>query len=172
MNKFRLLFTLVLGFFLLATVTNLLAQTAKIKTQYKSSGNLGTFASNIFPIYSGNHTVAKRMNVYLTADTTGGAKSFSWTLTTKPSGSATTLSSSSAQNVTFIPDTTGRYIISLTVGTTTDIDTFWASTYKGPYRRYTKLQRMPCYRICRLAANTPFTNLPAGCYRPIRNRNC
>ncbi|MDR3627359.1 MAG: multiheme c-type cytochrome [Ignavibacteriaceae bacterium] len=130
MNKFRLLFTMVLGFFLLASVTNVLGQTAKIKTQYKSQGNLGTIPAGTFPIYSGNHTVAKWMKVYLTADTTGGVSSFSWTITT-PSGSSTTLSSTTSQNVTFIPDTTGKYIVSLTVGSTTDADTFWVSTYKG-----------------------------------------
>jgi hypothetical protein len=108
-----------------------LGQTAKIKTQYKSSGNLGTIPAGTFPIYSGNHTVAKWMKVYITADTTGGARSFTWTITKKPTGSATTLSSTTTQNVTFIPDSTGQYIVSLTVGSTTDADTFWVSTYKG-----------------------------------------
>jgi hypothetical protein len=131
MNKFRLLFAIVLGFFFLAPSANLLAQTAKIKTQYKSSGNLGTIPAGTFPIYSGNHTVARWMKVYLTADTTGGVSSFAWTLTSKPSGSATTLSGTSTQNVTFIPDSTGQYIVSLTVGSTTDADTFWVSTYRG-----------------------------------------
>jgi hypothetical protein len=130
MNKFRLLFTMVLGFFLLVSVTNIWGQTAKIKTQYKSQGNLGTIPAGTFPVYSGNHTVAKWMKVYLSADTTGGASSFSWTIT-KPSGSTTTLSSTTSQNVTFVPDSTGQYIVSLTVGSTTDADTFWVSTYKG-----------------------------------------
>jgi hypothetical protein len=130
MNKFRLLISMVLGFFLLATATNLLAQKAKIKTQPRSQGNVGTYPSNTFPVYSGNHTVAKGMKVYLIADTTGGANSFSWTLTT-PDGSSTTLSSVSSKNVTFIPDNTGQYIVSLSVGSTTDADTFWVSTYRG-----------------------------------------
>ena len=131
MNKLRLLFTIVMGFFLLAPATNLLAQKAKIKTQYKSQGNLGTIPAGTFPIYSGNHTVAKGMKVYLTADTTGGVSSFSWTITT-PGASSTTLSSASAQNVTFTPDLTGQYIVGLSVGSTTDADTFWVSTYRGP----------------------------------------
>ena len=123
---------MVLGFFMLALVANTTAQTAKIKTQYKSSGNLGTFPSNTFPIYSGNHTVAKAMKVYLTADTTGGVSSFTWAITSHPTGSSTTLSSTSTQNVTFVPDIVGSYIVSLSVGSTTDIDTFYVGTYLGP----------------------------------------
>jgi cytochrome c1 len=130
MNKFRLLFSIVLGLLFFASATIFSAQTAKIKTQYKSSGNLGTIPAGTFPIYSGNHTVGKWMKVYLTADTTGGISSFAWAIS-KPAGSATILSSSSTQNVTFTPDSSGQYIVTLTVGTTTDADTFWVSTYKG-----------------------------------------
>ncbi|MGA7721032.1 MAG: multiheme c-type cytochrome [Ignavibacteriaceae bacterium] len=131
MNNFRLLFSLVLSCLLIAPVTNYSAQTAKINTQPKSPGNLGTYSSNTFPIYSGNLTVGKGMKVYLTADTSGGVNTFSWTITT-PAGSSTTLSSTSSQNVTFIPDTKGPYIVSLKVGSSSDADTFWVSTYVGP----------------------------------------
>jgi hypothetical protein len=130
MNKINLLFFIVLGFFILAQNTILASQTAKIKTVPKTSGNLGSFPSNTFPIYSGNLTVARGMKVYLAADTTGGISSFSWTISI-PSGSSTVLSSTSAQNITFVPDSSGQYIVSLAVGSSTTADTFWVSTYKG-----------------------------------------
>ncbi len=133
MYKLKLLIScLVIGLFALAYTAN--AQVAKIKTRPISPRllpTLGTLPAGSNPVYSGNHTVAKGMPVYLTGDTTGGVTTYSWTLT-GPSGTKTTLSSTNSQNVTFVPDTTGFYYVGLTVnGGSSDVDTFYVSTYVG-----------------------------------------
>jgi hypothetical protein len=108
------------------------AQTATIKTVPMSPRLLGTMAPGTFPVYSGNHTIAKHMKVYLTADTTGTVSSLTWTLASKPAGSSTTLSSTSDKDITFVPDTSGWYYISLSVdGSFADEDTFYVSNYVG-----------------------------------------
>ncbi len=133
MYKLKLLFSvLVLGLFSLAITSN--AQTAKIKTRPISPrllSTVGTIPAGSNPVYSGNKTVAKDMPVYLTADTTGGVTSFSWSIT-GPSGTKTTLSSTNTQDVKFVPDTTGYYYVTLTVnGGSSDVDTFYVATYVG-----------------------------------------
>ena len=109
----------------------ILAQTAKIKTQWVSPRTMGTVTPGTNPVYSGNKTVAKHMLVSLTADTAGGVNAFTWSIT-GPTGTATTLSSTNTQNTTFLPDTSGYYYVTLEVnGGSTDVDTFFASTYRG-----------------------------------------
>ncbi len=132
MNKLKLLITtLLMGFFVLQLPSNSLAQSAKIKTKPMSPRLVGSMAPGTNPVYSGSHIVAKGMKVYLTADTTGVVTSFAWSIVSKPTGSATTLSSTSTQDINFVPDATGQYIIGLTVGSTTDADTFTVGTYLG-----------------------------------------
>ncbi len=108
------------------------AQTAQIETRPMSPRLLGSYAANEFPIYSGNHTIAKGMKAYLTADTVGGVNTFTWSVVEKPAGSATDVSSTSEMNITFTPDMVGQYVIGLTVnGGSADQDTFTVATYKG-----------------------------------------
>ncbi len=109
----------------------LFAQTAKIETQWVSPRTMGTVTPGTNPVYSGNKTVAKGMLVYLTCDTTGGVNTFAWSLT-GPTGTTTTLSSTNTQTTTFVPDSVGYYYVTLEVnGGSTDVDTFYASTYRG-----------------------------------------
>ncbi len=108
------------------------AQTVKLKTDPQSSGTLGTIPAGTFPIYSGLNTVAKGMKVYLVADTAGGVSSITWTLVSQPAGSNTTLSSTSDQKITFVPDSIGYYIVQVEVnGGAFDTDTLLAATYRG-----------------------------------------
>ncbi|MCL5030492.1 MAG: T9SS type A sorting domain-containing protein [Bacteroidetes bacterium] len=131
MNKLKLLFsTLIMGIFVFQPLISTSAQTAKILTAPVYPRTMGTAPAGTNPVYSGIKTAAKGMKVFLTADTTGGVNTFSWSIT-NPTGSTTTLSSTTTQNVNFVPDTTGQYFVSLTVGSTTDIDTFTVGTYKG-----------------------------------------
>ncbi len=131
MYKLKLLITsLLMGVFVFQSLTITSAQTAKINRQAMSPRMVGTMAPGTNPVYSGQLVVAKGMKVYLTGDTTGGVNTFSWSIT-KPNGSTTTLSSTNTQNVTFVPDMTGQFLVSLQVGSTTDIDTFTVGTYIG-----------------------------------------
>ena len=130
MNKIKLLISLLMGIFVLSMLSNASAQTAKIKTVPMTPRMLGTMAPGTNPVYSGSKIVAKGMKVYLAADTTGGVSTFSWSIT-GPAGSKTTLSSTNTQNVTFVPDSVGQYYVSLTVGSSTDVDTFVVATYIG-----------------------------------------
>ncbi len=130
MNKLKLLISLLMGILALQSLTLTSAQTAKILRVAMTPRMVGTSAPGTNPVYSGELVVAKGMKVYLAADTTGGVNTFSWSITT-PTGSTTTLSSTSTQNVTFVPDMTGSFMVSLTVGSTTDIDTFTVGTYIG-----------------------------------------
>jgi hypothetical protein len=130
MKYVKLLFTISLLFVFTFAVTS--AQTVKLKRDAQSSGTLGTIPAGTFPIYSGLQTVAKGMKVYLAADTADGVTSITWTLVSVPAGSNTTLSSTSDQKVTFVPDSIGYYIVKVEVnGGASDQDTLLAATYKG-----------------------------------------
>ena len=130
MKYVKLLFTISLLFVFTFAVTS--AQTVKLKRDAQSSGTLGSIPAGTFPIYSGLQTVAKGMKVYLAADTAGGVTSITWTLVSQPAGSNTTLSSTSDQKVTFVPDSIGYYIVKVEVnGGASDQDTLLAATYKG-----------------------------------------
>jgi Secretion system C-terminal sorting domain len=114
------------------TFVEISAQTVKLKRDAQSSGTLGTIPANTFPIYSGLQTVGKGMKVYFAADTAGGVTSITWTLVSQPAGSNTTLSSLSDQKVTFVPDSTGYYIVKVEVnGGAFAQDTILAATYRG-----------------------------------------
>ena len=130
MKYVKLLFTIAILFaFTFAEST---AQTVKLKTDPQSSGTLGTIPAGTFPIYSGLNTVAIGMKVYLVADTADGVTSITWTLVSQPAGSNTTLSSTSDQKVTFVPDSIGYYIVQVEVnGGAFDTDTLLAATYRG-----------------------------------------
>ncbi|MHB1688194.1 MAG: multiheme c-type cytochrome [Ignavibacteriaceae bacterium] len=133
MIKLKLLFSLFfLVFFVFEPFVTTSAQTAHIKTRQIYPRTMGKVPSGTNPVYSGINIVARGMLVYLTADTTGGVNTFNWTLS-GPTGTKTTLSSTTAQNITFVPDSIGNYVIGLTVnGGSTDADTFYVSTYRGP----------------------------------------
>lgn len=55
------------------------------------------------------------LNGQASSDADGDAITYSWTITSRPSGSVATLSSSASASPTFVPDVQGVYIISLTV---------------------------------------------------------
>ena len=129
MKYVKLLFTITILFVFTFAAS---AQTVKLKTDPQSSGTLGTIPAGTFPIYSGLNTVAIGMKVYLIADTAGGVSTITWTLVSQPAGSNTTLSSTSDQKTTFIPDSTGYYIVKVEVnGGAFDTDTLLAATYRG-----------------------------------------
>ena len=130
MKYVKLLFAI--SFLIVFTFIETSAQTVKLKRDAQSSGTLGTIPPDTFPIYSGLRTVAIGMKVYLSADTAGGATSITWTLVSQPAGSNTTLSSTSDQKITFIPDSIGYYIVKVEVnGGAFDQDTLLAATYRG-----------------------------------------
>lgn len=82
---------------------------------------------------NGLDVIGKGTIVYLSADTAGQkVTSFDWSIVQKPSGSNTTIDNPSAQFVTFLADTMGRYVVRLTVnGSSSMDDTLYASTYVG-----------------------------------------
>ncbi len=130
MKYIKILLTILVLF--VFTFAETPAQTVKLKRDAQSSGTLGTIPAGTFPIYSGLRTVAIGMKVYLAADTAGGVSSIVWTLVSQPAGSNTTLSSTSDQKVTFVPDSTGYYIVKVEVnGGAFDQDTLLAATYRG-----------------------------------------
>lgn len=84
--------------------------------------------------YTGLKTVGKGALVYLVSQY--DADTYSWAIADMPSGSAAALDNSDTKMVTFRPDLTGEYVISLSVtGTdadgTTDSITIVAATYLG-----------------------------------------
>ena len=130
MKYVKLLFAILILF--VFTFAESSAQTVKLKTDPQSPGTLGSYPADTFPIYSGLNTVAIGMKVYLTADTAEGVSSITWTLVSQPAGSNTTLSSTSDQKVTLVPDSIGYYIVQVEVnGGALDKDTLLAATYRG-----------------------------------------
>jgi hypothetical protein len=140
MNKLKLLVTiLTIGTFSLLPFLNTSAQTAKIKTmpispRLLTSTIVGTYPAGSNPVYSGNHTVAVGMPIYLTADTAGGVNQFTWSFDAVPTGSNAAFNSTSDQTVKFTPDIVGWYAVNLSVngGASTDVDSFYVDTYLGP----------------------------------------
>ena len=130
MKYVKLLFAI--AFLFVFTFAESSAQTVKLKTNPQSSATLDSIPAGTFPIYSGLNTVAIGMKVYLIADTAEGVSTITWTLVSQPAGSNTTLSSTSDQKVTFVPDSTGYYIVQVEVnGGAFDTDTLLAATYRG-----------------------------------------
>ncbi|MBK7257158.1 MAG: T9SS type A sorting domain-containing protein [Ignavibacteriae bacterium] len=85
-------------------------------------------------ISTGLRAVGTKSRAYWTVDTLGSAQvgTPTWTLVTKPAGSAATLDSANGKWINSVKvDTVGEYIVSAQVGTQTAYDTIWASTYVG-----------------------------------------
>lgn len=86
---------------------------------------------------SGLNTVGKGTIVYLNAEDLSGGKitSVAWTILSKPAGSSATIDSAAAVFTTMRPDTTGQYVIQLSVttsgGTKTVSDTITSAIYLG-----------------------------------------
>ncbi len=93
-------------------------------------------AGSSWQVYSGLRVVGKGSAVYLIADSTGSGvntvTSVTWTFLSRPLGSTASFSNTTNFNTKFVPDTTGQYIIQVSVnGGKTDLDTIYASTYVG-----------------------------------------
>jgi predicted CXXCH cytochrome family protein len=87
-------------------------------------------------ISTGLHVFGKGMKAYLTADTTGSGThtvtSFTWAITGKPTGSNAVLDSTNKKSTSFLADSVGQYIVTVTVnGGASSADTLFASTYLG-----------------------------------------
>lgn len=86
---------------------------------------------------TGLKVVGKATTVYFVADTTGSGTTavtmFTWSITTKPSGSIATFDTTNRMDAHFKPDVTGQYVVQISVngGAKTAVDTILASTYKG-----------------------------------------
>ncbi|MFZ1729354.1 MAG: FlgD immunoglobulin-like domain containing protein [Bacteroidota bacterium] len=109
------------------------AQKIAIERVAMSPGMLGTYTG--FPVSTGLHVVPIGMKVYLDIDTVGSLgmiQSYTWSFTSAPAGSAAAFADPASAVTTFIPDLTGRYIITMDVGGgLTDSDTLYAGTYTG-----------------------------------------
>lgn len=76
--------------------------------------------------------VARGTRVWMNATIDSGtASTYAWTIVSKPVGSATTLDSASKSITSFVPDSSGFYVIGVTVNALTFSDTLWVGTYAG-----------------------------------------
>ncbi len=104
-------------------------------SQYELAQHYGS--QGIRTTTSGLNTVGKGSIVYLKAENlgSGAVTSVSWEILSKPSGSATVIDSSDKVFTTMRPDTTGQYIIKLTLGTSGGTgsltDTITSAVYEG-----------------------------------------
>jgi len=112
-----------------------LPQAVKIVRDARSDRTRDISGSS-WQVYSGLRVVGKGSTVYFIADTTGSGSnsvtSVAWTFVSRPTGSNASFTSTSTLNTKFMPDSTGQYIVQVSVnGTKTDRDTIFASTYVG-----------------------------------------
>jgi|GEM_PF-2505652 len=85
-------------------------------------------------ISTGLRAVGAHSRAYWQVDTlgSGAVGSPSWTLASKPAGSAAVLDSANGKWINSVKvDSVGQYIVSATVGAYTTSDTIWASKYMG-----------------------------------------
>lgn len=123
---------------LLAAGDDATAQTIKVKTVGRSINSMTPAVRGATPppwnISTGLRAVGVFSRTYFTVDTVGSGQvgTPNWTLVAKPAGSLTTLDSANGKWFNSIrPDVVGQYIVSATVGTQTQSDTVFASTYLG-----------------------------------------
>lgn len=86
-----------------------------------SSGDSGDSGSNTAPVADAGADLKGKLNSVITLDGSGSSDAngdtltYTWTLTSAPTGSAATLSSADTDNPTLIPDVGGLYVASLIV---------------------------------------------------------
>jgi predicted CXXCH cytochrome family protein len=114
------------------------AQTVKVKIEAMSPGRRSSGPPNYTApsgpnyISTGLRVVGKGMKVYVSGDTTGAVTSFTWSILTKPAGSAAVIDTPSHKFVSFMADSVGQYIVQVAInGGATAKDTIYASTYTG-----------------------------------------
>ncbi len=118
------------------------AQSVAVKTEWMSPGRRSSgppkYKAPPGPYYiaTGLSVVPVGMKAYFSADTTGSGASvvtsYSWTIASQPSGSTAVIDTPSNPFVSFIPDSTGWYIVQVSVnGGASASDTVFASTYQG-----------------------------------------
>lgn len=127
---------------------NVAAQTVKIKREAITPTRISQaklkYTGITNPVSTGLRNVGKGSKVYLSADTTGTVTSFNWTFVSKPAGSNAVIDSATKKFVTFTPDVVGRYVVKVTSGSSSSVDSIWASTYIGTSNQFVSGQPVPC----------------------------
>jgi predicted CXXCH cytochrome family protein len=139
MKRCVLFFSIVLIVSMLAApLTQVAAQTAKVRVEWMSPGRRSSGPPNYTApsgpnyISTGLHVFGKGMKAYVSCDTTGAVTSFAWSILTKPAGSAAVIDTPSNKLVRFLADSVGQYIVQVAInGGATAKDTIYASTYTG-----------------------------------------
>ena len=150
------------------------AQTVKLRVVPISPGKLAAIGKSSLMATTGLKVFGKGEKAYLLADTTGSGAtvvtSFTWTFVSKPTASNAVFdSAANNQNQSFTADSTGQYVVSVSVsGGATSQDTFWVSTYIGSVRRIFFVRDMPCrtysYSCNGMAIYSPCEYVYAGDY--------
>ena len=116
--------------------TEALAQTVKLRVEPMSPGKLTAIGKSSLMATTGLKVFGKGARAYMLADTTGSGAtlvtSFTWSFVSRPTASNAVLDSAgNNQYQSFTADSTGQYIVSVSIngGAKSDQDTFWVSTY-------------------------------------------
>ncbi len=138
MNRFaNISRALIVVCFLAFLSMETLGQTVKLRVVPISPGKLAAIGKSSLMATTGLKVFGKGEKAYLLADTTGSGAtvvtSFTWTFVSKPTASNAVFdSAANNQNQSFTADSTGQYVVSVSVsGGATSQDTFWVSTYIG-----------------------------------------
>jgi formate-dependent nitrite reductase cytochrome c552 subunit len=114
-----------------------MAQAVKLTVVPMSPGKLAAIGKSANMATTGLKVFGRGARAYLFADTTGSGAtvvtSFTWLIVSKPTGSNAVPDSTTKQYSSFTADSTGQYIVSVSVngGAKSDQDTFFVSTYLG-----------------------------------------
>jgi len=114
-----------------------MAQAVKLTVVPMSPGKLAAIGKSANMATTGLKVFGKGARAYVYADTTGSGAtavtSFAWSFVSRPTSSNAVMDSLSKQSSSFTADSTGTYIVKVSVngGAVSDQDTFWVSTYLG-----------------------------------------
>jgi formate-dependent nitrite reductase cytochrome c552 subunit len=114
-----------------------MAQAVKLTVVPMSPGKLAAIGKSANMATTGLKVFGKGARAYLFADTTGSGAtavtSFTWSLISKPTASNAVLDSTTKQYSSFTADSTGQYVVTVSVngGAKADTVTFFVSTYLG-----------------------------------------
>jgi Secretion system C-terminal sorting domain/Cytochrome c552 len=123
--------------FALLSFSTIYSQTVTLESYGVSPRDVEVDTSDIFDIaFNGMVNVGKETQMYLMGSSSDSFTGGTWTLLTKPSGSATTMGTAtvadtSTEYLVFVPDVVGTYKVSFMAGGMGDTLTINAGTYLG-----------------------------------------